>query len=303
MSRLVKVLGASAAVAFGLATVTSPALAEPVSGGAPGRLMIVQAVPKQSLDVAIDGRTVHRAAGVGAVLGPFSVASGPHKIRFTVGDKQLVAMVDVAPGSSHDVVVHLPAQVGGAPVVNSYRTPRAPIGPGKARVLIAHTATVAPADVRVDGKVVFHDIANGEFATADLPAGAHTVSLLPAGLTKHPILGPLHVDLTEGTVSMVYAVGNPRSHSMNVILHSATLTSNGAVAPANIDTGEAGLAAGAGVVPFATPATPATGSSDRGGPVPVLVVVALFGGGALLAFAALRPARRRGRPPTPGGPR
>jgi hypothetical protein len=226
-------------------------------------------------------------------------------VEFTGGGKiRLVSMVDVTAGSSKDVVVHLPAQVGGSPVVNSYRTPMAPIAPGKARVLIAHTATVAPADVRVDGTVVFRDIANGEYATADLAAGTHTVALLPAGLDTHPILGPLQMSLQAGTVTMVYAVGNPRTHSMNVIVHQAQLSSNGAVAPASIDTGTAGLAAGVRVVPFdTTPAAPPTGSSRLGGPVPVLTVVALFGGAALLAFATLRPVRRRGRPPTPGGPR
>ena len=39
--------------------------------------------------------------------------------------------------------------------MTAYPTPVEPIGPGKARVLVAHTATVAPADVQVDGKVVF----------------------------------------------------------------------------------------------------------------------------------------------------
>ena len=52
-------------------------------------------------------------------------------------------------------MLHLPASVGGDAVVTAYPTPVEPIGPGKARVLVAHTATVAPADVQVDGKVVF----------------------------------------------------------------------------------------------------------------------------------------------------
>ena len=108
-------------------------------------------------------------------------------------------------------------------------------------MLIAHTATVAPADVRVDGQVVFRDIANGEYATADVAAGdAQCGPAAGRALTQDPILGPLDVDLQEGTVTMVYAVGNPRDHSMNVIAHTARVGSNGAVVPASIDTG-AGL--------------------------------------------------------------
>lgn len=252
MSTALRAIGAVTAAALGLAVWGTPTPGQAASGGPAGLIQVVQAVPRHSLDVSIDGRTVDTASSVGAVLGPFSVAPGVHRVEFTgaSGRLRLVTTVDVASGSSSDVVVHLPAAPGGAPVVNSYKTPRAPIAPGKARVLIAHTATVAPADVQVDGQVVFHDIANGEYATADLAAGSHTVALLPTGLTSHPILGPLQLDLTAGTVTMVYAVGNPRNSSMKVILHRATLASNGASVPATIDTGEAGLVADVVVDPF-----------------------------------------------------
>jgi hypothetical protein len=222
------------------------------SGPETGRIFVVQALPDVVLDVAVDGDVVDRQARVGAVLGPYSLAPGKHQVRFTdsSGDVRLASSVEVASGSSRDVVVHRPAAVGGQPVVNSYRTPQGPIGPGKARVLIAHTATVAPADVRVDGKVVFRDIANGEYATADVPAGTHRVSLLPTGLANPPILGPLTLTLAPGTVTNVYAVGDPKKGSMNVILHRGLLASNGAAAPDTIDTGAVGLVAHVIVRPF-----------------------------------------------------
>jgi hypothetical protein len=225
--------------------------------------MFIQAVPGSSIAVTVDGESVSHSAPVGDVLGPVPLSAGRHQVRFSdpSSNLRLTSTVEVAPGSSTDIVVHLPASVGGAPVVNSYRTPQTAIAPGKARVLIAHTATVAPADVRVDGTVVFHDIANGEYATADIPAGGHTVALLPAGLSTHPILGPLHVDLAAGTVTMVYAVGNPRDHSMNVIAHTDRLASNGAIIPAAIDTGRAGLAAGMVVHPFHVPLKPVSAAA------------------------------------------
>jgi hypothetical protein len=245
-------VAALAAATVGIVLTTTPVSSGAGASGPPGRLVIIQAVPQDSIDVSIDGRMVRQQAAVGDVLGPLPVSPGQHEVGFrsSSGDVRVRSSVMVAPGSSHDIVVHLPAAVDGAPVVNSYRTPQSPIAPGKARVLIAHTATVAPADVRVDGKVVFRDIANGEYATADVPAGGHSVALLPTGLTKNPILGPLHVDLKAGTVTSVYAVGNPRDGSMNVIAHTATLSSNGAVVPESIDTGRVGLAAGVKVHPF-----------------------------------------------------
>ncbi len=140
------------------------------------------------------------------------------------------------------MVLHLPAEVGGDPLVHSYAAPDAPIGPDKARVLLAHTATVAPADVEVDGQTVFTNIANGEFAEADVPAGTIEVALVPSGSTADPILGPLDVSLEAGSLSMIYAYGNPRDGSMNVIAHTTALASDGSERPDRIDTGSAGLA-------------------------------------------------------------
>jgi hypothetical protein len=239
---------------MGLAALGSaPSPVQARGGPAPsGQVVVVQGVPGAVYAVSIDGKEVKRDVAVDAVLGPYQLSAGQHRVQFTdsQGNKQVASTVDVTAGSSSDVVVHLPAEVGGAPVVNLYRTPRKPIAPGKARVLVAHTATVAPADVRVDGQVVFTDIANGEYATADVASGTHSVALLPTGTTTKPILGPLPLTLEPSTVTMVYAVGRPSNGSMNVILHSATLTSNGATAPATIDTGSVGLAARIRVSPF-----------------------------------------------------
>jgi hypothetical protein len=218
----------------------SPAYAAPATG----QVTVVQAVPGADVDIAVDGKSVKTRAGVGTLVGPLALASGRHQLVFTgaPGGRTIKTSVKVTSGSNSDVVLHLPASVDGEPVVNTYRTSQSPIGPGKARVLLAHTATVAPADVRLDGKVVFTNIANGEFADADVPAGAHRAELLATGTTKNPILGPLDVNLADGTATMVYAVGNPRNGSMNVIAHTVKLSSDGSVAPSSVATGSAGLA-------------------------------------------------------------
>jgi Domain of unknown function (DUF4397) len=298
MSVIIRAAGATALAAISLAGATASASAAGSASAPAGRLVFVQALPAQSVNITIDGQSVDRDSSTGAVLGPFSVAPGKHRVEFTgSGDLRLVSTVDVAAGSSSDVVVHLPAQVGGSPVVNSYRTPMSPIAPGKARVLIAHTATVAPADVRVDGTVVFHDIANGEYATADIAAGAHTVSLLPAGLDHRPILGPLQLSLQPGTVTMVYAVGNPRNGSMNVILHRTSLSSNGAAAPVSIDTGSVGLVAGTPVRQFSVAPTSihpsAATAHPRSHQTTTLLVLFLGCGAGLLVV------RQRARRPSP----
>ena len=295
MFTALRLLVATATTSIALVSALPPASAHGGAAPPPGRIVIIQAVPGDSLDVTVDGKTVQQATALGSVLGPIAVSAGRHEVGFVdaSGAVRLRSTVVVASGSSSDIVVHLPAALHGKPVVNSYRTPRSAIAPGTARVLIAHTATVAPADVRVDGQVVFRDIANGEYATADVAAGAHTVALLPAGLTKHPILGPLSVDLKAGTVTMVYAVGNPRDRSMNVISHTATLSANGAVVPAGIDTGSAGLAAAVVVHPFGAPAD---GPSDESTGSVVGGAAVLAGGLALGLTLGLTRRRRRHAP-------
>ena len=206
-----------------------------------GKVAIVQAVPKVALTVTVDGQQVQQDVAEGTIVGPLDLAEGSHDITFSDGSQTISSSVDVTAGESSDVVVHRPAEVGGKPVVSVYATPDDPIEPGKARVLLAHTATTAPADVVVDGQTVFTNIANGEFAEADVAAGAHAVTLLPAGVTGKPILGPLDVNLEAGTITAVYAVGNPKDGSMNVIVRTTGGTTSDAEPPTQIDTGSAGL--------------------------------------------------------------
>ena len=215
--------------------------ASPAPG--PALVTIIQAVPGSEVDVTVDAGQVAESAEVGDVLGPLELEPGSHVVSFRGEGVDVDATVDVEAGAASDVVLHLPADVGGEPVVHSYAAPDGSIGPGKARVVLAHTATVAPADVEVDGRTVFTNIANGEFADADVPEGTIEVALLPSGADSDPILGPLDVSLEAGTLSMIYAYGNPSDGSMNVIAHTTELAADGSVQPTRIDTGSAGLAA------------------------------------------------------------
>ena len=239
---------ASLGSADGAAGGSGPSAALPAAAG---HVAIVQAVPGETVDVTIDGEVVESGVDSGQVLGPYSLSAGSHQVDFSGGDGiEQATTVKVAAGSTQDVVLHLPASVDGDALVTTYPAPVKPIGPGKARVLVAHTANVAPADIQVDGQVVFENVANGEYATADLPAGKHVVALFATGTTTDPILGPLTVDLTARSLTMVYAVGNPDTDSMDLVAHTAELAADGSLVPRMINTGSAGLAADVRVVPF-----------------------------------------------------
>lgn len=245
-----RIVPATLAATLVLLPLAAPATAAPT----PALVTVIQAVPGTTVAVAVDGRQVARNAAVGDVLGPLGLTPGRHDISFTGADFTVDSTLEVGGGEASDVVLHLPAEVDGDPVVHSYDAPTGAIGPGKARVLLAHTATVPPADVQVDGETVFTNIANGEFADADVPEGSIEVALLPSGAGGDPILGPLDLSLAAGTLSMVYAYGNPRDGSMAVIAHTEELAPDGSVVPTRIDTGSAGMVDDA-VTTFASPVT------------------------------------------------
>jgi hypothetical protein len=52
---------------------------------------------------------------------------------------------------------------------------------------------------------------------------------------------------------MVYAVGNPTTHSMKRIVHTVALRRDGSLAPDRIATGSAGLARPARITTFGSP--------------------------------------------------
>ena len=275
---------------------------------ADGQITVVQALPGAKVDVTIDGRAVRRQVKVGSLVGPLSLSAGAHELVFAgvPGGRPIKTSLSIKAGSSNDVVLHRPASVNGAPVVNTYRTTQAPIGPEKARLLLAHTATVAPADVSFDGKVVFTNIANGEFADADVPAGSHRVALLATGTTEDPILGPLALDLAPQTATMVYAVGTPRDGSMNVIAHTVALSSDGSIVPRSMNTGSAGLVADVHVTPFgALPdaAPDAQRSSAGAGHVAIDGFAWLVGGLGILLLGAVASGAAPWRPRSHPAPR
>ncbi|MEO5662444.1 MAG: DUF4397 domain-containing protein [Nocardioides sp.] len=254
------VLAASALLlAFGQASQAAQQVTPLAASQGTGSVSVIQAVPGIAVDVAIDGKSMSADAELGAIVGPFDLTGGTHTVRFTADSLEVTSTLDVAAGTSTDVVLHLPAEVDGDPVVHSYAAPTGSIGPDKARVVLAHTATVAPADVRVNGETVFTNIANGEFAEAELPSGTHRVALLPTGQKANPILGPLDVSLDSRTLSMIYAYGNPSDGSMNVIAHTIELAPDGTSEPTTIDTGSGGWAADLDVRPFSALLSEPTG--------------------------------------------
>ena len=89
-----------------------------------------------------------------------------------------------------------------------------------------HTAAAPAVDVLAGGEPVFTDLTNPNEASADLPAGTISASVALAGTTD-PVIGPADVPVTEGSATIVYAVGSAEDGNLDVLvqtiggLHSA----------------------------------------------------------------------------------
>ena len=235
---LVVLLGAT----VGLAGLT----AGPSFAANTATLYVVQGLPGRSVDVTIDGRSVAKGVKTAAVVGPFKVKPGSRKITFSDGGTELLSRsFSVKARSSWDVVVHLPEGGVKDPTVTVFRNDTSSVPRGKAELVVAHTATVPAADVRVNGKVLFSDIANGQSLDLTVPVATYKVAITPTGKKSPVYLGPVSLTVKGGAVNRVYALGDPDNNTMNVAVHVLATGSSGSERPKKVDTGTGGEAAGA----------------------------------------------------------
>jgi hypothetical protein len=205
-------------------------------------LYFVQGLPGAVIDVAVDGKTVAEDVQTAKVVGPFTVGTGSRTLTFTNGDGKIVAQntVDAKAGSNSDLVLHLTSAAGDPPVVTQFNNDLTAVPSDKASVTVAHTAAVPPADIRVDSKVLFANVANGESLNLVVPAGTYSVDIVPAGENAPVVFGPVNLAVQGGSLNRVYAVGDPAASTMNVAVHVITLPASGSGQPTTVDTGTGG---------------------------------------------------------------
>jgi hypothetical protein len=231
----------------GIATWAGTSYAAPQTA----QVFVIQGLPGRTVDVTVDGRSVERDLE-GATLSPqIDLSPGSHRISFSDnGSAILERSMNLEPGSSTDVVLHLPVDPAGPPLVTLYDNSTAALPAGKAALTVAHTAAVPPAAVRVNGKVLFANIANGEALNLVVPGGTYKVDIVPTGAASPVVLGPLDLPVKAGSLNRVFAVGDPASTTMRAVVHVLPVSSTGSGAPDRVDTGSGGQAAQRSDVPF-----------------------------------------------------
>lgn len=264
----------------------------PSSAKSTATVYVVQALSQAHVSLSVDNDRTTDLLRPKEILDPLELTPGQHAMTFSGKnpDWKMRVTVNVPAGSSNDVVIHRPADPYGNPVVTTYHNDLASIAPDKGRVVVAHTAVVPPADILVNGKVVFANIANGEYATAEVPAGTLNVSIVPTGESSPVILGPLDLAVQPQVLTRVFAVGEPTNGSMDVIVQQLDLRAKGSVAPTTVPLGSAGIVSRWRVTVSGTSAGAAAGGRTSMTP---LIAGPLAGGAAALLLAGwlCRPTR------------
>lgn len=260
-------------------------LGPPAPAAAPStEVYLVQGVAGTTWDLSIDGEEV--AAGVAGkeVVGPLELSPGRHQLAASGDGATVRAGFDVTAGESLDVVLHLPVDASAEPVVTSFVNDLGAVADGNTRLSVAHTAAVGPADIKVDGDVLFSDVASGEELTVVVPADTYRVAVVPAATDDPPVLGPVDLTLRAGTYTRVFAIGVAARGTMDAVVHELPVPVSGSdTAPDGIPGGTGGQQAESDADATASDAVPALVAAG---------VLALIG--ALLLLSAHR--RTAGHP-------
>ncbi|MEU4193184.1 DUF4397 domain-containing protein [Kribbella sp. NPDC026611] len=227
------------------AAIAVQAEAAPTDVAAGANLYFVQGLPGKSLDISVDGHQVAKGVAGAKLIGPFGVAAGKRMITAKQGGKTVISReVTAGSGASLDVVIHQPVSPTGGPLLTTYPNKLTAVPKDKAAVRVAHDAAVGPADIRVNGKVLFKNVANGESLDLVVPAATYKVDIVPTGATSPVVLGPLDLPLQAGYLTRVFAVGAPSQKTMTVAVGTIKVPATGSVKPSLVNTGTGGQAAG-----------------------------------------------------------
>ena len=269
--------GLRAATAFvvGTSLAALGAWSAPATAASSANVYVIHGLVGQTVDVVVDDKVVGAAAKPKSIVGPLKLDAGAHTVVLRQDGKDVAnSQFNVKGGQSVDVIAHRQSDASRAPELTAFRNDISSVAPGKLRLAVAHTAAAPPADIRVDGAVLFRNVANAESLTLTVPAKTYTVDIVPTATDGEPILGPVDLPLQAGTLTRVFAIGDVATGNMDAVVHSLPVKVSGAAKPGSVKTGDGGQAAQA--------------FTDGGVSLPVmggiaLIALVLAGGGVLAA--------------------
>jgi hypothetical protein len=237
-----RLLGGLSVLALGSAAgLAGSAVAAAASGT--GQVYVIHGIVGDAVDIAVDGRRLASGARTKTIVGPVRLPAGQHVVTLSNGGTTVAtARFDVVAGRSIDVVAHRTADAAMAPRIVVFRNNLAAVGPGKTRLVVSHTAVAPPADIRIDGRPFFRNVASGESLSLVVPAKTYSVDVVPS-TGRGSILGPVDLTLQAGTVTRVFAIGDPAKGTADAIVQVLKVRTSGSGQPSTVATGDGGQAA------------------------------------------------------------
>ncbi len=237
------------------------------------RIHLIHGIPGIDVDVWAGGEPVFEgfafgdtqdlSALAGTTLEAVEVrVAGTEDVAIDAGDVALPA------SGNYTVIAHLGED--GTPTLGVFENDTSAIAAGQGRLTVRHTAAAPAVDVLAGGEPAFTNLANPDEASADLPAGTVSASVVPTGATEPVVIGPADLAIDDGSSLIVYAVGSLDDESLTVLTESITGLGT---APNAVDTGNSPV--------------------DDGSPGQMLPVVVIAAGFAMTAAGIALSRRRR----------
>lgn len=190
---------------------------------------VVHGVPDVPVDIAIDGGCVLDGFTFGSQAGPLSLSAGVHQITISLADPMdpcdgtvvLDQAVPFASGENVTLVAYLDEMCN--PTAGKFPNDFSRTDPGKARLILHHTACAPAADIAVDRDVDAPFVAdatnfeNGTQIVEQMRPGEWYVWLAETGSTV-PALGPVLVRLKPFMTYRAFAVGSIALGNATVLL-------------------------------------------------------------------------------------
>jgi Domain of unknown function (DUF4397) len=217
------------------------------SGQTPtGLVTVVHGLRGIVADVYVDNTLALPAFEPERVTDPVPLPAGQHHIDIRVTGKPANAAPDVSgdvevlAGVRQSVVAHL--SEAGTPTLTAYLDNLSAVPAGQARAVVRHTAAAPAVDVGLDQTVVAAALTEPAGTTATVPAGTYQISVWQPG-TRTALAAPQSATLNEGAATVMYLIGSAQA---NTLAWVAEQIPDLATPPNQIQTGDSGLAAGAG---------------------------------------------------------
>jgi len=218
--------------------------AAPAQAADPSQVYVVHGIPGTPVDVWVNGAVKIPNFQPKAVAGPLALPAGNYDLALTAPGQPLASAIlkvdgaAIPAGANISLVAHLKAD--GTPTITAFANDVSKVAPGKARLIVRHTAAAPAVDVRAGGTPVFTNLTNPNEAKGDIAAATVSADVVAAGSTT-VVLGPASLTLAEGTATIVYAIGSLDKKTLDLATQTITGLHS---APAGVPTGDGGKAGG-----------------------------------------------------------